>query len=411
MRRNELDYILNTMLDSSTMVDSNTLLDVKWDVSDLNFTVSKALQVEYAGELVSVVSNPPIEALTPFQTEMIALNLIDSRHRLLEDLLRNGSCDSSYTLPDVARFRVNIFSQMGNYSVVLRKLNTQIPTLKELKMPDTFGEIAKEKTGLILVTGATGSGKSTTLAALLNEVNETKSVHVITLEDPVEFVHPQKKSTFNQREMGSDFQTFSAGLRAALRQAPKIILVGEMRDRETVEIALSAAETGHLVLSTLHTIDAGQTINRILGMFETDEQEQVRQRLADTLRWVVSQRLAPRLSGGRFALLEVMGSNLRTKETIVQGESEGKSFYEIIESSYPFGWRTFDQNCLEAFEKGIISEDAAMVYASKRGVVARGVDNIKKSRGEMMGYSSDLRMKSGSNAEKERAVPPVLKLK
>src|SRR6185295_10944506 len=188
----------------------------------------------------------------------------------------------------------------------------------------------------MLVTGATGSGKSTTLAALLDEVNDTKAVHIVTLEDPVEFIYTQKKATINQREMGADFDHFASGLRAALRQAPKIILVGEMRDRATVEIAISAAETGHLVMSTLHTIDAGQTINRILGMFETEEQEQVRQRLSDTLRWIIGQRLAPKVGGGRFPLIEVMGNNLRTKETIVQGESEGKSFYEIIEASHTF---------------------------------------------------------------------------
>src|SRR6266536_642327 len=208
---------------------------------------------------------------------------------------------------------------------------------------------------------------TTTLAALLNEINENKSIHIVTLEDPVEYVHPQKKATFNQRELGVDFNTFAGGLRAALRQAPKVILVGEMRDRETVEIGLTAAETGHLVMATLHTIDAGQTINRIVGMFETEEQEQVRVRLSDTLRWIVSQRLAPKVGGGRTALLEIMGASLRTKETIQQGESEGKTFYEIIEASYHFGWRTFDHACLEAFEQGIITEESAMLYCTKKG--------------------------------------------
>src|ERR1043166_4892010 len=214
MRRNELDYILNTMLDGGdTMLDAQTLLDKRKDVSDLNFTVAKPLQVEHSGQLVQVLINPPIDLLSPFQTEMIALNLIGGNNRLTEDLLRSGSCDSSYTLQDVARFRVNIFSQRGNYSVVLRKLNTEIPTLKDLNLPEIFLQAAKEKTGLILVTGATGSGKSTTLAALLNEINETKSIHIITLEDPVEFVHPQKKATFNQREMSTDFDSFANGLR------------------------------------------------------------------------------------------------------------------------------------------------------------------------------------------------------
>lgn len=380
MRINELDYILATMLDSNP------------DVSDLNITVGKPLQVETSGELTPVMSVPPIDQLTPFQTEAIALNLIGGNHRLLMSLLKTGSCDSSYSLAGLARFRVNIFSQRGNYSIVLRKLNTQIPTLAQLNMPSIFKKIAEEKTGLVLVTGATGSGKSTTLAALLNEVNETRSVHIITLEDPVEFVHPQKKGTFNQREMGNDFDSFASGLRAALRQAPKIILVGEMRDRETVEIGLSAAETGHLVVSTLHTIDAGQTINRILGMFEQEEQDQIRLRLADTLRWVVSQRLAPKIGGGRHALLEIMGSNIRVQDTIIMGESEGKSFYEIIESSQPFGWRTFDQAVLHAFEEGIITEESALAYCSKRGPVTRGIDNVKKRRGESTTTLAGLKM-------------------
>ena len=378
-----------------TLVEGAVLLDKRKDVSDLNFTVGKPLQVEHSGQLVPVVINPPVDMLTPFQTEMIALNLIGGSARLTEDLLRTGSCDSSYTLQDVARFRVNIFSQRGNYSIVLRKLNTEIPTLTELRLPEIFGSMAKEKTGLILVTGATGSGKSTTLAALLNEINETKSIHLITLEDPVEFVHPQKKGTFNQREMGTDFSTFATGLRAALRQAPKVILVGEMRDRETVEIGLSAAETGHLVVSTLHTIDCGQTINRILGMFETEEQEQIRIRLSDTLRWIVSQRLAPKVGGGRHALLEIMGNNLRTKESIVQGESEGKTFYEIIEASYTFGWRSFDRACLEAYDAGVITEETAMLYCSKKGPVTRGIDNIKKARGESTTNVTDLKMRPG----------------
>src|SRR5260370_25159311 len=216
------------------------------------------MQVESLGDLKPVPCEPTIEKLTPFQTEMIALNLMVENQWHIRDLLRRGSCDTAYTLTDKARFRINIFSQRGNCSIVLRKLNTVIPTLDWLKFPDIIKQIPGEKTGLVLVTGATGSGKSTTLAAILNEINHTKPVHIITLEDPVEFVHPHDVATFSQRELGTDFDSFSSGLRAALRQAPKVILVGEMRDRETVKIALSAAETGHLVLSTLHTIDAGQ---------------------------------------------------------------------------------------------------------------------------------------------------------
>jgi len=402
MRRHELDYVLGKML------------EYEQEVSDLNFTVEKPLQVESFGELVSVNIDPPVERLTPFQTEMVALNLIGGNRRLTEDLLRRGSCDASYSLSDTARFRVNIFSQRGNLSIVLRKLNTRIPTLPELGMPPVFLDAAKERTGLILVTGATGSGKTTTLAALLNEINDTRSVHVITLEDPVEYVHPQKKATFNQRELGLDFDTFAIGLRAALRQAPKVILVGEMRDRETVEIGLTAAETGHLVLASLHTIDAGQTINRIVGMFDTEEQEQVRVRLADTLRWIISQRLVPKEGGGRTVLLEIMGSNLRTKESVQMGESEGKTFYEIMESSYPFGWRTFDHSALEAYEKGLIAEETALLYCTRRGVVSRGMDNVKKKRGEMTSDMSNLRMRAAEEIRKAGAPPPppkTLKLK
>ena len=405
MRTNELDYLLDTMLTSHG------------DVSDLNITVDKPLQVESSGNLTKVDVDPPVDKLTPFQTEMIALNLVGGSRRLTEDLLRTGSCDGAYSLGDKARFRVNVFSQRGNYSAVLRKLNTEIPTLEQLNMPPTFQEMSKEKTGLILVTGATGSGKSTTLAALLNSINQTKSCHIVTLEDPVEFVHPQLTATFNQRELGNDFDSFASGLRAALRQAPKVILVGEMRDRETVELGLSAAETGHLVLSTLHTIDAGQTINRILGMFELEEQDQIRQRLADTLRWVVAQRLAPKINGGRQALLEIMGSNIRTKDTIIQGESEGKTFYEIIEASATFGWKTFDMACISAFEENMITEEDALLYCSKRGNCSRGIDNVKKKRGEVSGPVERLGMQEQTRIERKPrgtssgGPPPTLKLK
>jgi twitching motility protein PilT len=342
---------------------------------------------------------------------MIALNLMGDNQWHIGDLLRHGSCDTAYTLTDKARFRINIFSQRGNCSIVLRKLNTVIPTLEWLDFPDIIREVPKEKTGLVLVTGATGSGKSTTLAAVLNEINHTKALHIVTLEDPVEFVHQHDQSTFNQRELGTDFDSFATGLRAALRQAPKVILVGEMRDRDTVKIALSAAETGHLVLSTLHTVDAGQTMNRILGMFEPEEQEQVRIRLADTLRWVISQRLAPRIGGGRHALLEIMGSNLRTQESIRYGEAEGKSFYEIIEASQPFGWRTFDFSALEGYENGKITEETALLYCSKRGPVTRGIDMLKKTRGESTTNMSSLRMKGGRENGKAPPALPSLKLK
>jgi twitching motility protein PilT len=310
------------------------------------------------------------------------MNLINNDHRLTEKLLTDGSCDLSYHLAGKARFRVNIFSQSNNYSVVLRKLETKIPTIRELELPEVFYKVAEEKNGIVFVTGATGSGKSTSLAAILDQVNENKSVHVVTLEDPIEYQHPHKQATFNQRELGADFSSFASGLRAALRQAPKVILVGEMRDRETVEIGLSAAETGHLVLTTLHTVDAGQTINRILGMFNTDEENQIRIRLADTVRWIIGQRLLPKVGGGRIAAFEILGTNLRVKEAILHGESEGKTFYEMMQAGRPFGMTTFDEHIAELYQKGLVLQETAMAYSSRRAVMGRSIDSIKSARGE-----------------------------
>ena len=370
MRKAEIDHILTTMLEAFG------------NISDLNITVGKPCQVESSGQLAAVPIEPPIEELTPFQAEIFALNLINADRRLTEILIQQGSCDCSYFLVGKARFRVNIFSQRGNYTIVLRKLETRIPSIEDLKLPGQFAKAAEEKNGLILVTGATGSCKSTTLAALLNKMNEEKSIHIITLEDPVEFVHPHKKATFNQRELGSDYDAFSSGLRAALRQAPKVILVGEMRDRETVEIGLSAAETGHLVMSTLHTVDAGQTINRIVGMFSQEEEQQIRIRLADTIRWIICQRLLPKVGGGRVALLEIMSSNMRVKDTIINGESEGKSYYEIITNGDAYGMWTFDQHIMKIYGEGLITEETALAYASRKAVVGRGIDTLKSAKGE-----------------------------
>jgi twitching motility protein PilT len=378
MKKQEVDHILARMLESFD------------NVSDLNITVGKAFQVESSGQLTPVDMEPAFPELTPFQTEIFALNLINQDRRLTEALLIEGSCDCSYDLPGKARFRVNIFSQLSNYSIVLRKLESKIPTVQDMNLPAPFLKMSEEKNGIIFITGATGSGKTTSLAAVLNEINEEKSVHVVTLEDPVEYQHPHKRSTFNQREMGNDFDTFANGLRAALRQAPKVILVGEMRDRETVEIGLSAAETGHLVLSTLHTVDAGQTINRILGMFPTEEDNQIRIRLADTVRWIVCQRLLPRVGGGRVAAFEILGTSLRVKDTILQGESDGKTFYEIIDAGEAFGMMTFDKFIVDLYEKGQITEETAMAYASRKGIVGRGLDMVKAGRGEATTDIEDL---------------------
>jgi twitching motility protein PilT len=369
MRKQEIDFILDKMVDSHD------------NVSDLNITVGKPFQVETSGQLASVL-DPPFPEITPFQSEIFALNIINHDRRLMENLLNEGSCDTSYELPDKARFRVNIFSQGGNYSAVLRKLETDIPTIDGMSLPKVFYDQAKEKNGIILFTGATGSGKTTSLAAILDVINENESVHVVTLEDPVEFQHTHKKATFNQRELGKDFDTFANGLRAALRQAPKVILVGEMRDRESVEIALTAAETGHLVLSTLHTVDAGSTVNRIIGMFSSEEENQIRIRLADTVRWIVCQRLLTKIGGGRVAAFEIMGSNIRVKDTILHGESEGRMFHDIIEAGGAFGMTTFDNYIINLYKDGLITEETALAYASTKGVVSRGIDSIRTVRGE-----------------------------
>jgi twitching motility protein PilT len=370
MRKREIDHFLRKMLDFHE------------NVSDLVVTVDRPFQVESDGELMAVPMDVPIDSLTPFQSETFALNLLGGDRRNIEALLSEGSCDLSYHLAGKARFRVNVFSQRGYFSVVMRKLETRIPSIEDLKLPQIFKNIAAERNGIVFVTGATGSGKSTSLAAILNEVNDLRPVHIVTLEDPVEFVHHHRKATFNQREMGTDFDSFSTGLRASLRQAPKIILVGEMRDRETVEIGLSAAETGHLVLTTLHTVDSGQTINRILGMFDTEEEKQIRIRLADSIRYVVCQRLLPKEGGGRVAGFEIMGNDIRVKEVILEGESEGKTLYEIIESNRAFGWCTFDDSILELFQEGQVSHDTAMAFASKKAIMRRGIDRIKAARGE-----------------------------
>lgn len=384
MRNQEINHILSKMLDSAD------------NVSDLNITVGKPFQVETAGELIPVKLEPPVDSLTPFQTEIFALNLISNDRRLSEVLLREGSCDLSYQLPGKARFRVNIFSQRNQYSVVMRKLETKIPTRAELALPSAFTGMAKEKNGIIIITGATGSGKTTSLAAILNEINESRNVHIITLEDPVEYQHPHKKATFNQRELGTDFDTYANGLRAALRQAPKVILVGEMRDRASVEIALSASETGHLVLSTLHTTDAGQTINRILGMFNIDEEKQIRTRLAEAMKWIVGQRLLPQEGGGRAAAFEIMGNNLRTKDAILHGESEGKTFYEIIEAGQAFGWSTFDNYIVNVlYKKQLVTEETALAYASHKAAAGRAIDNIKSTRGEKTTDIDELEIDAG----------------
>ena len=378
MRLAELDFILSKIVENYPQI------------SDINLTVGRPFQVEVYGKLVPVQLHLSTQVLTPFQTEVIALNLLRSDRQKIETLLKEGSCDLSHAIHDKVRFRVSIFSQKNNYSIVMRKLPVETPTIEKLSLPLVFKKMVREKNGIILFTGATGAGKTTSLGAILDEINENEPVHVITLEDPVELVHSHKKATFNQRELGTDFDTFAHGLRAALRQAPKVILVGEIRDRETMEIALNAAETGHLVLSTLHTIDATQTLNRILGFFDQEEERQIRIRLSGALRWIVSQKLLPRIDLGRVAVFEVMINNLRVQDLILHGESEDKTFYEIMKTSQPFGCQTFDQDILSKFNQNLISEETAVLYASRRAITQRGIDQIKSRRGEKTTDIEDL---------------------
>jgi len=350
-------------------------------VSDCLFVVGKPPLIERFGKLHELpMAAGGAAVLEPAHTEALATLLINGSERLRHDLTESGSCDTSYALPGMARFRTNIYRQNGHIGIVMRKLQSVIPTIASLDLPPIFNEIVREKYGIVFVTGGTGSGKTTTLAALLNELNQTQSIHIVTLEDPIEFLHPHHRSAFSQRELGKDFSDFASGLRAALRQAPKVILIGEIRDRETMEIALTASETGHLVFSTLHTINAGQSINRILGMFSTDEEKQIRERLADTLRYIVSQRLVSKINGGRLLVTEIMGSSLRSREALLYGEGENRTFQEIIESGSTLGWHSFDQSLMRAFEEDFITEETALLFSTHKNKMRRDIEMAKKLR-------------------------------
>lgn len=379
--KNEFDQLLTSMIESAE------------GVSDLLFVADRPPQVENHGKLKSLAVNSSETVLTSARIEGWARVIMNENPKLIQDLAGSGSCDCSYQLPGICRFRVNIYRQNGNYAMVLRKLQTQIPSFEKLKLAPVFQEVIKEKNGIIFVTGGTGSGKTTTLAAMLNEINHTSDVHVVTLEDPIEFLHPHVKSTFSQRELGRDFFAFPDGLRAALRQAPKVILVGEIRDRESMEIALTAAETGHVVYSTLHTISAAQTITRILGMFSTDEEKQVRERLAETLRYVISQRLVPKKTGGRLLVTELMGTNMRAREAIVLGENENRRLSEIIEACSTSGWHTFEQSLLKAYEDDLITEESALLYCVNRTQMGQRLDTVNKKR-ETAPTPATLKMKA-----------------
>ncbi|MCF8037975.1 MAG: PilT/PilU family type 4a pilus ATPase [Desulfohalobiaceae bacterium] len=368
--RSQFDHLIGQVLDQFP------------DLSDIICTVGKPVQAEVHGELTDVRLAPDPGLLVPWQVESLAVCMLSGNMRLYRDLVQRGSCDLSYEVRGQGRFRVNVFQQQGSLALVMRKLSMQVPTLEGLKMPAVFRDMAREKFGLILVTGATGTGKSTSLAALVDGINASSSQHILTLEDPVEFVHTHKKGTVNQREFGIDFDSFASGLRAALRQAPKVILVGEIRDKETISIALEAAETGHLVLGTLHTSDTAQTINRIIGMFELGEERLIRGRLAESLKYIVSQRLMPRQQGGRVAAFEVLVNNIRIRELIQNGEQEEKTFARVLESGTNAGMIHFDQYLADLFERGTVSEEIAMLNGSDKSNLGQMIDRIKSRRGE-----------------------------
>lgn len=353
-----------SLLDIAPIIEQ--MLLTSENVSDLNFSCGQKPQVEINGVLYPT-SPLGLGKLTAFQTEMIAMALIRDNRDAAEQLARYRTADLSYALPGKCRFRVNIFQQRNSYSIVMRVIPHEIPSFESLRLPPQLAQIAELRNGIVLLTGPTGSGKSSTLAAIIDRINETKAYHIVTIEDPIEFLHQHKKSTINQREIGADTRDFASALRAALRQAPKVILVGEMRDLETAEIALEAAETGHLVLSTLHTIDASKTIDRIIGLYPKNEERIIRTRLAQTFRYIVSQRLIPTADGrGRIAAVEILKSNPRTREYIERGESEGKTLLDAIRDGELEGMQDFDTVIRDMIEKKLITMEDGLAFASNQ---------------------------------------------
>lgn len=353
-----------SLLDVSPIIEQ--MLVISDNVSDLNFSCGQKPQVEINGTLYSA-SPLGLGRLTSFQTEQIAMAILRDNAEAAVQLAKNRTADLSYALPGRCRFRVNIFQQRNSYSIVMRVIPHDIPSFESLGIPPQLAEICDIRNGVVLLTGPTGSGKSSTLAAIIDQINETKAYHIVTIEDPIEFLHNHKKSTINQREIGADTKDFASALRAALRQAPKVILVGEMRDLETAEIALEAAETGHLVLSTLHTIDASKTIDRIIGLYPKNEERIIRTRLAQTFRFIVSQRLIPRADGkGRVAAVEILKSNPRTREYIEKGETEGKTLLDAIRDGEIDGMQDFDSVIRKMIEAKTITLEDGLSYATNK---------------------------------------------
>jgi twitching motility protein PilT len=359
-----------------------TMLKVSAKVSDLILSPGSFPVVEVSGKLVPVkISGMP--SLSPEDTRRIAYELISGNKQAIDSLQNLGSCDISYRLPGHCRFRANIFQQRGSHAIVMRVIPQVIPNFAELNLPPQLSEIVDLRNGIVLVTGPTGSGKSSTLAAVIDRINETHAYHILTIEDPIEFMHKHKRSIIHQRELHSDTPNFALALRAALRQAPKVILVGEMRDKETIEIALEAAETGHLVLSTLHTIDASKTVERIIGVFPLAEQHTIRNRLAKSFRFIVSQRLLPRKDGaGRVAIIEILKSTVRTREYVEKGEQDGKTLLEAMQDGDTDGMQHFDGEIEKLVRVDLIDMDTGLAYATNPG-------NLRLILGDMGGTPNE----------------------
>src|SRR5438094_951823 len=332
------------------------------EISDVIFSPGRPPQVEVHGQLLQVEG----QGLRPFtadDTRRIASDLIGGNKQAINILREQGSCDISFGLPGLARFRVNIFIQRGSCAVVMRVIPTTIPEFSAMGLPPQLREIADLRDGIVLVTGARGAGKSSTLAALLDRINEKQTCHIITIEDPIEFLHNHKKATIHQRELHSDTPSFALALRAALRQAPKVIFVGELRDRETMEMGLEAAETGHLILSTLNSLDIANTVERIVSAFSTAEQSSIRGRLAKTLRYVISQQLIPRRNGERTAIIEIFKANPRTAQYIECDDRSGRSLLEAVKNGAADGMQHFDGEIEKLVRSGMIDPETAQAYA------------------------------------------------
>jgi twitching motility protein PilT len=357
------------------------MLKAHGHVSDLIFSPGRAPQIEVSGQLVELKFKG-LERLTPQDTKFLAQDLMDNNEHAAGKLALEGSADLSYGVSGVGRFRVNIFRQRGSCAIVMRVIPDMIPGFEELHLPPQLKEIVQLKNGIVLVTGPTGSGKSSTLAAIIDIMNAEKAYHILTIEDPIEFLHKHKKATIHQRELHSDTPTFSLALRGALRQAPKVILVGEMRDRETIEIALEAAETGHLVMSTLHTIDAAKTIERIVGAFSLSDQVTIRNRFSKAFRCIVSQRLLPRKDGkGRIAAIEILKSTMRTRDYVEKGETEGKSLLDAMRDGDTEGMQHFDGEIDKLIRTGVVDFETGLAFASNPGNLRLELADFSESRG------------------------------